>query len=235
MGRRPVLFDLFCCQGGGGAGYDRAGFRVIGVDVEPQPRYPFEFVQADAMQVLEFMAEGGEPWEGAPYPAAIHASPPCQAFTTMSERWRGKGGVADDRADLLTPVRAILPRIGVPYVIENVQGAASAMATTLILHGGMFGLRIDRPRHFESNVLILASKAARSADPIGVYGERPDGQWLNKRMDGTIQRRARSLEEAQEVMGMPWADWNGCREAIPPAYTEHIGRQLIGHLAVADA
>lgn len=229
---RPLLLDLFCCQGGAAMGYHRAGFDVIGVDIEPQPRYPFEFHQRDAMQVLEYIADRAEPWPGAPYPAAVHASPPCQAFTTMSNRWRGKGTLADERVDLLTAVRAIAPTLGIPYVIENVQGAARQMASTLILHGGMFGLRVDRPRYFESDVLILASIARRTVNPVGVYGDRPNGRRLNDRADGTVQRAAKSLEEAQDAMGMPWADWHGCKEAVPPAYTEHIGRQLLDHLEV---
>ena len=229
---RPRLLDLFCCQGGAAMGYHRAGFDVTGVDIEPQPRYPFEFVQADAMQVLEYIADGAEPWPGAPYPVAIHASPPCQAFTTLSNRWRGKGTLADERVDLLTAVRAILPGIGIPYVIENVQGAARSMASTLVLHGGMFGMRVDRPRYFESDVLILAPKAPRTKDPVGVYGGETNGKRVRRHVDGTWLHRAADTREAQEVMGMPWADWHGCKEAIPPAYTEHIGRQLIEHLAV---
>jgi DNA (cytosine-5)-methyltransferase 1 len=227
---RPLLLDAFCCQGGAAMGYHRAGFDVLGVDIEPQPRYPFPMVQADALEALAS-------WDLSRF-AAIHASPPCQAFTTMSNRWRGKESLADQRLDLLTPVRAILPRTGIPYVIENVQGAATSMASTLILHGGMFGLRVDRPRYFESNVLILVARSSRTDNPVGVYGDRPDGRRLNDRADGSVQRAARSLEEAQEVMGMPWADWHGCKEAVPPAYTEFIGQQLLEHLAtsrVADA
>jgi DNA (cytosine-5)-methyltransferase 1 len=232
----PLLLDLFCGQGGAGMGYHRAGFRVIGVDVEPQPRYPFEFVQAEAMQVLEYLAERAEPWEGAPYPAAIHASPPCQFATTMSARWRLRGGtVADSHVNLLTPSLAIIRKLGIPYVVENVAGARRYMNPTLMLHGGMFGLRVHRPRLFESSELILAPKAPVARKPVGVYGDRPQIHY-STRQNGNMSgkrsefRIARTIEEAREVMGMPWADWHGCKEAIPPAYTEHVGRALMEHL-----
>jgi DNA (cytosine-5)-methyltransferase 1 len=225
---RPVLLDLFCCAGGAAMGYHRAGFDVIGVDIEPQPLYPFRFVQANALEALAA-------WNLAAFDV-IHASPPCQRFTQMSARWRGVSAVADGHPDLLTPVLAILRALGRPYVVENVQGAAKHMRTTVTLHGGMFGLEVHRPRRFESNILILAPKAPHAKDPIGVYGERPDGRRLRTRQNGdmkgkrSILRAARSVEEAQRAMGMPWADWHGCKEAIPPAYTEYIGLQLLDHL-----
>jgi len=222
--RRKLLY-LYCCQGGGAMGYHRAGFDVTGVDIEPQPRFPFEFIQADA---LEFLASA----DLSPF-AAIHASPPCQKFTQMSARWRGKGGITDQHIDLLTPTLAALAGLSVPWVVENVVGAKRILQPTLALHGGMFGLGIHRPRLFRSNCLILAPKAPRTAEPIGVYGTAPDGRRLWTRQNGnmtgkrSIIRAAKSVEEARELMGMPWADWHGCKEAIPPAYTEFIGRQLM--------
>lgn len=213
--RKPVLRDLFCGAGGAAMGYWRAGFEVVGVDIEPQPHYPFEFHQADALTY---------PLEGAD---AIHASPPCQAFTQMSNRWRGQGGRADSHQDLIAATRARLRAAGVPYVIENVPGAKRAMQATLTLHGGMFGLGVYRPRLFESNVLILAPREEPPRDTIGVYGKAHDGRLLWARADGTEQHAPASLAEAQEAMGMDWGDWHGVKEAIPPAYTEYIGRQLM--------
>lgn len=208
-------------------GYHRAGFEVVGVDIEPQPHYPFEFVQADAMQVLAFIVDGGEPWPAAPYPAAIHASPPCQRFTAMSNRHRGKGGLADQHLDLLTPTREALRQLAVPFVLENVFPARHAMQATLTLHGGMFGLGVYRPRLFESNVLIFGPPPCPPpVDAVGVYGKAHDGRLLWARADGTEQRAASSLAQAQAVMGMDWGDWHGIKEAIPPAYTEYIGLQL---------
>lgn len=215
---RPRLLDLFCGAGGAAMGYHRAGFDVVGVDVEPQPCFPFTFVQADA---LECLAAFGPMFD------AIHASPPCQFFTTLSARWRGKGTVADSRIDLLTPTLALIREMDVPWVVENVTGAASAMRTTLLLHGGMFGLRVHRPRLFESNVMILVSPAARTWRPVGVYGRTHDGRYLSSR--NREQKCAGSLTEAHDAMGMDWADWHGTKEAIPPAYTEFIGHQLLAH------
>ena len=213
---RPRLLDLFCGAGGAAMGYHRAGFDVTGVDIVDQPDYPFTFHRGDAMTW---------PLDGFD---VIHASPPCQAFTTTSAKHRGKDSLADRRVDLLTPTLERLRPLTIPWVVENVAGAASMMRTTLLLHGGMFGLGVHRPRLFESNQLILAPRADRATDVVGVYGSKPDGRRLNYR---TEIRAARGLPEAQEAMGMDWADWHGTKEAIPPAYTEHIGRQLIGAMA----
>ena len=223
---RPKLLDLFCCQGGAGTGYDRAGFDVTGVDREFQPLYPFRFIQADALDVLEH-------WDLSGF-AAIHASPPCQFKTQMAAAHRSRG--FDSRPDLLTPTRARLRALGKPYVLENVGGAKAVMAATVTLHGGMFGLGIHRPRLFESNVLVLAPRAPLTERPVGVYGDRPQLNY-STRQNGNMTgkrsefRRARSLGEARELMGMPWADWHGCKEAIPPAYAEYLGAFLLEHIA----
>ena len=226
---RPRLLDLFCGAGGAAMGYHRAGFDVVGVDNRPQPRYPFQFYPADALTVLEYPAfmAGFD---------AIHASPPCQAFTQMSARWRGKGTKADTHPDLLTPTLAAVRSLGLPYVVENVQGAKNHMRATLVLHGGMFELGVHRPRLFESNVLILAPKAPQTTSPLGVYGTKPDGRTTYRyRNNGNYKgksliRAAKSIEEAREAMGIDWMTWDEIRESIPPAYTEHIGGQLLEHL-----
>ncbi len=206
-------------------GYALAGFDVTGVDLEQRDAYPFTFHRSDA---LTYLAANPDGWD------AIHASPPCQAHTTMSNRWRGKGGKADEHVDLIPAVREALRATGVPYVIENVPGARAQLVNPVTLSGGMFGLGVDRPRLFESNVLIMPPPKQRAVNPVGVYGEKADGRRLWTRADGTHQRAAASLEEAREAMGMPWASWRGCAEAIPPSYTEHIGRQLLEHLAVTS-
>ena len=235
MGERPLLLDLFCGAGGAGMGYHRAGFDVIGVDIEPQPRYPFPFIQADAMRSLES-------WELSRI-AAIHASPPCQLFTQMNGAHRARHVLGQGRPvlDLLTPTLRRLRELSIPWVVENVVGGGRAVGgATLQLHGGMFGMTVYRPRVFWSNVLILAPTGPVVRQPVGVWGDRPqvkrrtrlNGDQTGKR---SIMWQARSVEEAQEAMGMPWADWHGCKEAIPPAYTEHIGRQLIEHVTAAAA
>jgi DNA (cytosine-5)-methyltransferase 1 len=226
---RPLLLDLFCGAGGAAVGYHRAGFDVIGVDIAPQPHYPFTFVQADAMTY---------PLDGFD---AIHASPPCQFFTQMNAAHRARHVLGQGRpvVNLLTPTLARLRPLVAPWVVENVVPAGKAIGGhTLKLHGGMFGLKVYRPRIFWSNVLILAPSGPVVRQPVGVWGDRPqvrrrtrlNGDQTGKR---SIMWQAQSVEEAQDAMGMPWADWHGCKEAIPPAYAEHIGRQLLGHLARA--
>lgn len=224
--RRPLLLDLFCGEGGAGTGYARAGFEILGVDSKPQPLYPFRFIQHDALTFLMEALYLELP--GLARIAAIHASPPCQARTTMSNRWRGTGGKADSHTNLIPPTRELLERIGVPYVIENVPGARRDLVEPVTLTGEMFGLRVHRPRLFEANWPILVPpKPPPGRDSIGVYGRQHDGRLLWRRRDGSEQRAASSLEEAREAMDMPWASWRGCAEAVPPSYTELIGLQLL--------
>ena len=205
-------------------GYHRAGFDVVGVDIVPQPHYPFRFVQVDA---LHYLAGHLDASSGLRF-AAIHASPPCQFATTMSVRHRGRGMLADSRVDLLTPTLKCLEHVRIPWVVENVPGAKRLMPSSAIrLTGGMFGLGVERPRLFASSVALFQPPRARVLEPVGVYGKAHDGRLLWRRKDGTEQHAASSLAEAQEAMGMDWADWYGTKEAIPPAYTEFIGRQLL--------
>lgn len=215
---RPRLVDLFCKEGGAGMGYHRAGFDVVGVDIEPQPNYPFEFHHADA---LTFPLDGFD---------AAHASPPCPAYSTMTNRRPSR------QPKLIGPVRDMLAATALPYVIENVAGARRYMRSPLMLHGGHFGLGVYRPRLFESNVMLMApTPASPPKNAAAVYGKN-DGRRIWTRTDGS-ELRAASLQEARVAMGMPWATWNGVREAIPPAYTEHIGHQLISFVEhqLADA
>jgi DNA (cytosine-5)-methyltransferase 1 len=218
-------------------GYGRAGFEVVGVDIRPQPRYPFEFVQAEALTFLRGLLEdhtaaGLALWHFQ----AIHASPPCQFFTQMRASWRAQG-VNDGYVDLLTPTLAMVRHSGLPYVVENVVGARKAMRETLMLHGGMFGLAVHRPRVFETSFLVLAPPAAIVKEPVGVYDTRPRGKTHHRtRLNGNGKGRsemriARTLEEGQEAMGIDWMEWSELKEAIPPAYTELIGHQLLQHLA----
>jgi DNA (cytosine-5)-methyltransferase 1 len=219
---RPRLLDLFCCQGGAAVGYHQAGFDVVGVDINPQPLYPFEFHQADAFTFMEFVAVSLAF-------DAIHASPPCQGYTTMTNR-RGR---TSSSPLLIDEVRTRLHATCLPYIIENVVGARRHMRDAISLHGGQFGLNLYRPRLFESNMLLTPPPPApRPKDAAAVYGRREDRRLLWRRKDGT-ELHAASLDDARIAMGMPWADWTGVREAIPPAYTEYIGRQLIEQLQEA--
>lgn len=215
--KRPLLVDLFCCEGGAAVGYHCAGFDVIGVDNVPQPLYPFPMYVCDWAEGLAMALKFYDV-------AAIHASPPCQSYTTMTNRH------ASSEPELIGPVREALRATGLLYVIENVADARREMESPITMHGGQFGLNVYRPRLFESNVILTPPpKAPRPKDAAAVYGRKEDRRRLWTRKDGT-ELRAASLEEAREAMGMPWASWNGCREAIPPAYTEWIGRQLIDQI-----
>lgn len=215
---KPRLLDLFCGAGGAAMGYHRAGFEVVGVDINPHPDFPFEIIKADALDVLRDVqfVRGFH---------VRHASPPCQAYTTMSNRRRL------DHPDLIPEVRSHLRATSGLYVLENVPGARSSMDSPITLRGGMFGLGVDRPRLFEINALVLMSTPERVSDPVGVYGARPDGRRLWTRADGSEQRAARSLSQAAAAMGIDWmTDWADLTESIPPAYTEHLGHQLMAYI-----
>jgi DNA (cytosine-5)-methyltransferase 1 len=201
---KPRLLDLFCGAGGAAVGYARAGFEVVGVDIRPQPRFPFAFHQADA---LTFPLDGFD---------AIHASPPCQGYTAI----RTVNKFAKEWPLLVEPIRERLEAAGVPYVIENVPGAP--MRSPLILCGSSFGLRVRRHRLFESNLLLLGPSCNHGPDrPLAVYGDHPENCPTGK------INRAPTLVAGQAAMGIEWMKWRELCESIPPAYTEHIGRQLL--------
>jgi DNA (cytosine-5)-methyltransferase 1 len=206
------LLDLYCGAGGSARGYQLAGFHVTGVDNRPQPRYAGDaFVQADA---LEYIAAHGHEYD------AIHASPPCQAYATVT----GWSGDRADHPDLLGPTRDALIATGRPWVIENVVSAP--MRPDVVLCGQMFGLRTYRHRWFE----------------LG-------GWWMLCPMhpahivrSSTLRRRAwltglhvtatcyLAPDMGPAVLGIDWMDGYELVQAIPPAYTRYIGEQLAGHL-----
>ena len=196
---RPRLLDLFCGAGGAAVGYHRAGFDVVGVDIVAQPRYPFEFVQADALESLVYFTCSSEvePFD------VIHASPPCPRYANVT-RWRGN---PEDHSDLLPPVRVLLEATGLPWVIENVPGAP--MRPDVVLCGSAFGLTVRRHRWFETNVplftLIPPCRHGSDLLPFMHKGERAYA----------------------DALGCGWMSKTEARDAVPPAYTEHIGRQLL--------
>lgn len=203
------IADLFCGAGGASMGYHRAGFEVVGVDINPQPRYVGdEFHQADAMT---FDLSGFD---------AIHASPPCQAFSAMSAC---RPGLSAEYPDLVGPIRERLQAAGVPWVIENVPGAP--LSDPIILCGHMFGLRLYRHRLFE----LSGFKVEVPDHPAHVTPTSKAGHWR----PGTIISVAghcAPIAEARAAMGIDWMPRAELAEAIPPAYTEHIGHQLMTHL-----
>lgn len=212
---RPVILDIFCGAGGAGVGYNRAGFDVVGVDIDPQPDYPFTFVQMDAMDFLA-VANTDEV-------AAIHASPPCQGYCTLTS---GTNAGRTAKPKMVEVVREILDGIGKPYVIENVQG--SDVRRDLTLCGEMFGLGVIRHRYFELGGWSATPPAHvkhRGRVRGWRHGTYYDGPYLAVHGEGGGKG---SVEEWQAAMGIDWtASRKSIAEAIPPAYTEWIGRQLM--------
>jgi DNA (cytosine-5)-methyltransferase 1 len=202
------LLDLFCGAGGAAMGYHRAGFEVVGVDINPQPHYPFEFHQADA---LTYPLDGFD---------VIHASPPCQAFSTATPETH-----RHLHPDLLTPMRVLLRRSGLPYIIENVPG--SPIIGSVMLCGSSFGLGVGpywvrRHRYFETNpalILCPPCQHPKGLVPIDLAGGGGSSDHLRHRK-GTAEERRASI-------GVPWMSRDEVSQAIPPAYTEWIGRQLM--------
>jgi DNA (cytosine-5)-methyltransferase 1 len=231
------ILDLFCGAGGAAMGYHRAGFEVVGVDHKPQPRYPFEFVQADALGYLYALT-----WLELLQFAAIHASPPCQAFSSARSLWDSRLG--DDRhPDLIGPTREALTATGLPFVIENVERAPLLDPVTIC--GLSLGLGVRRHRIFETSfpVMVPPCHSKHAGDWISVFGggalsrTPKDGQ---KRVDGkhngkgAYDGRTHIKHEAAKVaMGIDWMGRDEMSDAIPPAYTELIGAQLMAQLGAA--
>ena len=195
-------------------GYSRAGFEVTGVDIKNQKRYPFTFIQADALEVLadvDFISQLD----------VVAASPPCQTHS-ITQHLRNAQGKTTDKIDLIPQTRAGLIKSGKTYIIENVPGAPLLNATTLC--GSSFGLKVRRHRQFESNTTFSSLPCDHKAQgrPVGVYGsmrdEIPQGG-----------KTATSIEEAREAMGINWMIWGELVEAIPPIYTEFLGNQIIAN------
>jgi DNA (cytosine-5)-methyltransferase 1 len=207
----PRLLDLFCCQGGAGEGYRRAGFDVTGVDIEPQPRNPHRFIQGDA---LEFLAAHCHEFD------AIHASPPCQAFS-LATHFHGTQG---NHLDLIEPTRALLTKIGVPWVIENVDRAP--VRRDLVLCGEMFGLRVHRHRLFETGGWLAMCPPHQPHNLKGAIHNCHIEDGHARQVAGNFA----DLADASDAMGIDWMDRHGLAQAIPPAYTEFIGQQLMAHI-----
>ncbi len=210
---RPRLLDLFCGAGGCAKGYADAGFEVTGVDIKPQPNYPFRFVQMDALSI-------GKMWTAYD---AIHASPPCQFGTAYKRR----PNHVKESPNLIAEMRCLIGATGVPYVIENLWVNRLYLCDPVRYCGSSFGLDVQRHRAFESNLPLLAPPC--------------DHGWQTPRFPPATNRtNLRStvevgvwripLDVQQKAMGIDWMTLPELSEAIPPAYTEHIGRQLLAHI-----
>lgn len=214
----PRILDVYCGAGGAGMGYYRAGWHVVGTDLHPQPNYPFEFHQADALEVLAYSGEWISQFQAA------HTSPPCQAWSKMSNC---RPGLSEKYPALIEPTRELLQKhwSDVPWVIENVEGAP--LVEPIMLCGHMFGYELYRHRYFESNVQLTAPMHPAHVKPASKAGHWKPGTIMS------VSGHVAPVKLAREVMDMDWTTRDELAEAIPPYYTEHIGRQLITALRSA--
>ena len=190
-------------------GYHLAGMDVTGIDLHPQPKYPFTFVQADA---LEYLAAHGHEFD------FIHASPPCQKWSTIT-----KCGGNNDHPDLIDPVRELLQRSGKPWVIENVPGAP--LRNPVMLCGTMFGLNVIRHRNFETSHPVRQPAKCSHVKRVVKHGRRPNRAMHYAAVTGHFS----DVEFAQQSMGIKWLGQKELAQAIPPAYTRYLAEAMMGH------
>lgn len=216
LGTRPRLLDLFCGAGGAAMGYHRAGFDIVGVDLQRQPHYPFAFIQHDCLALDQGFLRSFD---------AIHASPPCQRYTRKAATWGRKRVNVIEHPDLLGPTRDMLDESDRPYAIENVMGAP--MRCDAMLCGTMFGLRISKHRQFETNFPF--AYILPSCDHSDVYNP-----WSGE---------GRSAVEHRAAQGTPWIPQCGgasrkagvtgdLNNAIPPAFAEWMGAHLLHEIGL---
>lgn len=210
--RKPKLLDLFCGAGGASKGYNDAGFEVFGVDHKPMKNYLYSFTQADALDILRY--------EDLSEFDVIHASPPCQRYSQNRFTSVEKGL---NHPDYIVEVRQLLQQTGKLYVIENVEGAP--LQYPIMLCGTMFDLEFFRHRIFESNLLLLSQKHLQHNVKCSPQGRKPEA---GKMM--TITGCFSGVEEARRRMQIDWMVRDELSQAIPPAYTEYLGKQLINAL-----
>lgn len=210
------LLDLFCGAGGCSVGYHRAGFtRIVGVDNRKQKNYPFDFVQGDA---LEYLLSHGHEFD------AIHASPPCQAHTTLRSLHPHK-----EYPDLIPETRGLLEQSGKPWAIENVPGAP--LKAGVVLCGTMFGLRVYRHRWFETPFMIMQPDHPKHVIRAGAPGTKGGrGRKAHFMAGGFVTVCGNVGSYAGPAMGIDWMTGEELSQAIPPAYTEFIGARLLEYM-----
>lgn len=221
----PILLDVYCCQGGASRGYADAGWQVVGIDKDPQPRYPYPFLQMDALEALQRLVDGLPlRFESGPLLwlhdiRAIHASPPCQAHTRA---WKIQ---KREHPRLIAPTRELLKATRKRYVIENVEEARDELDNPVMLCGEAFGIETYRHRLFETNWgLTEPDHLPHVARNTKMGRPYVPGEYMH------VVGNFSSTGEARRIMGMPWASRDGLREAIPPVYAEYVGRQMLAHL-----
>jgi len=224
---KPRLLDLFCGAGGAAMGYHRAGFDVVGVDIEDQPHFPFEFVRCDAVRILSVLAEDGEPWPAASWFDAVHVSPPCQ------DHMRGGSHPVHGTAWMLPASRFYLQQQHRPWVIENVPGAP--MRADYRICGCMFGLtlpgmRLERVRWFETSWqgFEMRPPCQHNGPAVSVTGHGTTAYARDK-----LGRNPTIAEHRALMGGIDWMNRDELSQAVPPAYTEHLGHELLAALEAA--
>ena len=220
LAERPRLLDLFCGAGGAAKGYHNAGFEVIGVDIVDQPNYPFEFRKLDALKIGRYFES---------YIDAIHASPPCQFATA----YRRRKGVAADAVNLIPQTRTLLKHyamLGVPYVIENVEQAKDHLRNPVRLCGSSFGLNVRRHRLFECSFPIMVPPCDHSWQTPR-FPPATNRQNLRSTVEVGVYRIPLAVQ--REAMGVDWMTLPELSQAIPPAYTEFIGGQLLATIGAS--
>lgn len=218
---RPRLLDLFCGAGGAAMGYHRAGFEVVGVDIKPQPHYPFEFHQLDMLDLITGLPGEAIRLHASPifHCDAIHASPPCQGYSISQYMQGTKGGER-----LIEDVRERLAKLRVPFVIENVPG--SPLVNAIELSGMSFGLKIIRRRLFELHgfdILLVPSPRVENDYRKAGYVPYHHGTSIKRGHLPNIWTKSR----LQNAMDIDWMNIKELTQAIPPAYTEYIGKELM--------
>ena len=218
---KPRLLDLFCGAGGAAVGYHRVGFEVVGVDIKPQPKYPFEFFQENALDMLDNWLCGGRWYHMLGDFDAIHASPPCQAYSAAAQSRRNEG---HEYPDLLSSTRDLLEQTGLPWIVENVPGAP--MRPDFKLCGCQFQLELRRERWFETSWQGFDMSPPHHhphAVPSVVGHGTPS--WVRAQLGYNP-----TIADYRASMGIDWMTRDELSEAIPPAYTEFIGHQLMQHV-----
>lgn len=203
------VLDLFCGVGGASEGYVRAGYEVVGMDIKPQPNYPYHFIHGNAMEINPLIFNFFD---------LIHASPPCQAFS-----WGARKGRTEKFPDYISEVRQMLE--GHPFVIENIPTAP--LLDPVMLCGTMFDLPLLKHRHFETSFPVDPPEHQKH-----IYRGVMDGHYLTVAGHGGNNKTGNfKISAWQKAMDMPWAKSQAeLAEAIPPAYTKFIGEMYLRHL-----
>lgn len=229
--RRPRLLDLYSGAGGCAKGYHRAGFDVVGVDIVQQNNYPYPFSRDDAINTMELLIAGGAVVTDCGQElslkdfAAVHASPPCQKYSQVNRRQHLQGR---EYPDLIPQTRHLLERMGLPWVIENVESAP--LRNCIRLCGTSFGLPIRRHRLFESSVMLLTIPCNHARFKEQIYPTCFQKKGAARRKSSVVQcyGNTAGVKLWPAALGIDWMNRHEMSQAIPPAYTEFVGRQLIG-------